>query len=237
VPFHLTIHARLAEPVQELRNVELPVFQGLESLGDQRTLSASTKGTVYDEVLTVVAHQSGTIDVSPAYLDAIDARDGKPKRFISNALRLNVGRGALSPASAVATFLIVLFRVVVGLVLLVAALFVLVAIFRRRPAAPVAVEEPAVEVPFEAPDPSREIREALEALRRSRDRMHVLRLREALWRRSGVATGATLNDFLYAERNVTRRSAARAVEVAAFVEDGALQPSIDEAIRTTEGAV
>lgn len=237
VPFHLTIHARVTEPVQQLRNLELPEFDGLESLGDQRSLSATPKGTQYDEVLTVVAHQSGTINVSPAYLDAIDGRDGKPKRFLSNSLRLNVGRGTLSPVNAVATFFGVLFRVALGALLLVAAIFVLVAIFRRRPAPVAPAVEPPVEVFVEPPDPDARVRKALQELRASRDRAHVLHLRAVLWQRSGVPAGATLADFLIAEPNVARRTAARAVEVAAFVDNGVLERYIDEAVRATEGAV
>lgn len=236
VPFHLTIHSRVTEPVQ-LRNIELPEFDGLESLGDQRSQSATPKGTEYDEVLTVVAHQSGTINVSPAYLDAIDARDGKPKRFLSNSLRLNVGRGGLSPVNAIATFFGVLFRVALGALLLVAAIFVLVAIFRRRPTPVAHPPEPPSEVVVERPDPNARVRAALQELRASPDRVHVLHLRAALWRRSGVPDGATLADFLSAEPNVARRSAARAVEVAAFVDDDVLQRCIDEAVRATEGAL
>ncbi|MBV9270158.1 MAG: hypothetical protein JO165_03635 [Candidatus Eremiobacteraeota bacterium] len=236
-PFHLTIHARVSEPIVELRNLELPVFSGLESLGDQRTLSATRNGSNYDEVLTVVAHQTGTIDVTPAYLDAIDARDGKPKRFISNSLRLTVGRGALSPVNAIAAFFMVLFRLLLGAILLVAAAFVMIAIFRRRTVPVVTHTVMPLEVAPESADPSTQVSEALNDLRSRRDRVHVLRLREALWRRSNVSPGATLADFLIAEPNVRRRSAARSVEVAAFVEDRALQQSIDEAIRATEGAL
>lgn len=237
VPFHLTIRARVSEPVQELRNLELPEFVGLESLGDQRSLSATPKGTQYDEVLTVVAHQSGSINVSPAYLDAIDARDGKPKRFLSNSLRLTVGRGALSPVNAIATLFSVLFRIFLGALLLVAAIFVLVVIFRRRPAPPAAAVDPPAEIVAAPPDPDASVRVALHDLRSVRDRVHVLHLRAALWQRSGVPAGATLSDFLIAEPNVARRSAARAVEVAAFVDDDVLQRCIDEAVRATEGAV
>ena len=52
--------------------------------------------TEYRETIAVVAHQGGTIAIPPAYLDAIDARDGKPNGF-SNDLTLRIA----GPASLI----------------------------------------------------------------------------------------------------------------------------------------
>ncbi|MHB8230394.1 MAG: hypothetical protein ACYDG0_06355, partial [Vulcanimicrobiaceae bacterium] len=99
-PFHLIIAVSVTESESRLDNLVLPSFFGLEELGDARRLVAGSNGTRYRETITVVAHRSGTIHVTPAYLDAVDARNGRPTRFISNALVLHVGGGLEAPAAA-----------------------------------------------------------------------------------------------------------------------------------------
>lgn len=233
-PFHLTVHADVGENVRALANVQLPSFDGsLELLGDERRLHASRSGTAYDEVMTVVAHGSGKIAVSPAYLDAIDARDGKPKRFISNGLTLNVGGGLVSARGALGAAAQIVWRLFLTLVFLFASVFVLLALFRRRARRSVApVFEPE---PVAPADPDAPVRAAFERMRERRDRQSVLDARAALWRRSGLAQGATLRDYCVREPDDGRCALARALEIAAFIDDARFGPAVDRAAALVEG--
>lgn len=232
-PFHVIVTIQVAENVAALSNVFLPTFFGAEELGDVRQISHGQLGTAYRETLTLVAHTRGTLWVSPAYLDAIDARDGKPKRFTSNSLRLLVGGG---PATDVWEILRKIALVAIDLLLLASVVFVVIAIFWRRRRARLAeipaqpdppVQEPIVRAP--AKDP---VEEAMEHLRARRDRGAVLALRTLLWQRIGAADGETLSDVL-------RRPAANdrqlqrlltTVERAAFIDESRLEAAIEEVL-------
>jgi len=235
-PFHLTLHADVGENVRALANVQLPSFSGaLELLGDERRLRSTGSGTAYDEVMTVVAHSSGKIAVSPAYLDAIDARDGKPKRFISNGLTLDVNGALVSARGAVATAAHVVWRALLTLVLLLASVFVLLALFRRAARPPVQVAPAAAPDPEPVVDPDAALRAAFERLRERRDRHSVLGARAELWRRSCLARGATLRDYCVREPDDGKCAVARALENAAFIDDGRLQQAIDRVVALIEG--
>jgi hypothetical protein len=238
-PFNVTLTIRLRESVSgELGNVILPTFTGAEELGDERVLSSGSGGTTYRETLRLVAHARGPLTIGSAYLDAIDARDGKPKRFISNDLHLQVDGGPLfdvwGPLRAIG-------RALVELLLLAAAIFVVVSMFRRRPApkveVPAAVPPPVQ--PIAPPSPEDVLRQRIEELRLRRDRRSVLHVRAALWATIGAHDGETLADVL--RRPVTHdprtRSLLVRVERAAFIEDARLANAIDDVLDERESHI
>lgn len=232
-PFHVTLTIRVNENVTHLDNVYLPTFFGAEELGDEQQITHGRAGTAYRETLTLVAHERGMLSISPAYVDAVDARDGKPKRFISNSLELPVGGG---PASALWSILRTAAILAIDLVLAGAALFVLAAIFlRRRRAAPVdyvpSPPAPATDVP-----PKNDVAAALSQLRERRDRGAVLNLRAALWREMGASSGETLGDVLRrpAARDEQARRLLMMVERAAFIEQARLGDAIDDVVSERE---
>ncbi len=126
--FHLIITARFREQLSSADFLVLPVLSGLENLGDERHVLAGSWGTYFTEIMTVVAHRAGAIHVGSAYLDAIDARDGKSKRFYSNDLTLNV---AGAPPEA-AGGLRALTRTLLRLVLVLLAIFAAALLLLRR---------------------------------------------------------------------------------------------------------
>lgn len=230
-PFHVTVAIRVDERVSELRNVFLPTFFGAEELGDESQIAHAGRGTTYRETLTLVAHASGTLSVSPAYLDAVDARDGLAKRFISNSLQLPVGRG---PQVRIWKTLRTIALVVMEIALVCAAIFVVAAIFLRKRNVPAAAAVPAPLPPAAPPVPpaANDVDEAWARLRSSRDRASVRNLRGVLWKKAGASAGETLSDVL------RRPSAAQAeirrllilVERAAFIEDARLDDAIEEVL-------
>ncbi len=231
-PFHVTLEIRVAENVSQLRNVFLPTFFGAEELGDVAQTAHGPGGTTYRETLTLVAHTRGTLSVSSAYLDAVDARDGKPKRFLSNDLRLPVGGG---PISNVWDVLRTIAFVAIDLLLLAALVFVVAAIFwrRRRASAPSAAPAPPPPAAVLAdPSPEDEVADAFEHLRQRRDRAAVLGLRSAIWHNAGANNGETLSDVLRrpAASEERLRRLLMTVERAAFVEDARLDEAIEEVL-------
>lgn len=238
-PFHVTLTITLAENVSHVDNVFLPTFFGAEEVGDVEQIVHGARGTTYRETLGLVAHRSGTLSITSAYLDAIDARDGKSKRFISNTLEIPVGAG---PISALRTAARTAFLVAIGM-LGVVAIFALAGIIRRRAVRP-PVEEPSRtyrEPPAQAAQPPtrgprEEFEDAMEALRSHRDRDRVLAVREKLWRLAGGCTGETLSDVLARPpaRNEEMRRMLMTVERATFVEEAELQASIDGILAENE---
>jgi hypothetical protein len=237
VPFTVTVSIQVKENVASLPNVYLPSFFGPEELGDERTYVHGRDGTLYRETLTLEAHASGPLHISPAKMDAIDARDGKPKRFSSNDLNLYVGGAALpNPLSAIVWFAAVVFYG--GLAL--AAAFVVIAIFaRRRAARPAVTEIVAAADPPAPPVPVDEYDVAVRALRERRDRAHVLEVRAALWRSAGANEGETLQDVLkrLAAGTEERRRLATLIEHAAFIEDSRLAGAIEDFLNASERSV
>ncbi|MDQ2680110.1 MAG: hypothetical protein M3Y21_03685 [Candidatus Eremiobacteraeota bacterium] len=229
------IAAHTTEKITHLDNLVLPNFPGLESLGDEQHLITTRTGTDYRELLTVVAHRTGTIAISPAYIDAVDARDGKPKRFLSNSLTLLVGGGALEdPLSGVRR----LVGALVKIVLLLLAIFVIAVIFMRgrraRPpqAAPLVLEPPIPVVPPRSLQD--ELRDGLQHLKSAPTRASVMRLRVILWKMSGAPIGATLADlFTHHCPNLGHDDPALAnilnlTERAAFINETHLLSAIDD---------
>ncbi|MGA9272322.1 MAG: hypothetical protein WBV67_02450, partial [Candidatus Cybelea sp.] len=94
VPFRLILTLRVRERVSQIANINLPMLAQLELLGDERETVTGPRGTQYRETITVVAHQAGGVAIAPATLQAIDARDGKPKEWYTNGLTLRVAGAA-----------------------------------------------------------------------------------------------------------------------------------------------
>ena len=232
-PFDVTITVRTAEPLQQMTNLFLPSLDGAEEIGDEHALTSAPGGSTYRETLRVVAHASGPLDITPAYLDAIDARDGKPKRFISNPLHVTVA-GPLAPQGPDAgTILWVWIYAVAFLSGLTVLGFILVRGAQKPQVAPsAAAPAPYVPPPEPVPTPDAQLQAAVQRLREERTRANVLRVRDALWRMIGAPEGATLRDVLTipATADPRTRQMLQRVERAAFVEESHLQDAITEIV-------
>lgn len=182
-PFTLSVEVDTAERTEAIPSaLILPPLGGLEELGEvSAALPAPDGGTRYRETLRVVAHASGTLTLAPVEFDAVDARDGRPKRFLSDPLQLQIA-GPLAPATRVpAGWFAVLAAVAAALT---------AALARRRGM--------QAEVPWTiAPQPALDRREtvdaALDAFRRERTRGAARHLRAALRRTCGIPSGWTLD--------------------------------------------
>ena len=229
VPFNVTLTIRVAENV-DLQNVFLPAFAGPEELGDVRQQNRGRSGTLYRETLTLVSHVSGPLTIGSAYLDAIDARDGKPKRFVSNDLHLNVPGPALNrwrPDRAVAWTVL-------------AAIAVLSLLYFRLRNAPAQRAAPLQPPPVNAaPADPHPLEASLSELRVRRDRSAVMRVRSALWHIAGASEGQTLAAVLEQPPAVDEnlRRMLIAVERAAFIEERGLDAAIDDVLTQREGSI
>jgi hypothetical protein len=234
VPFHLIVTLRLRQRVGDVRNLQLPLLAGLELLGDERNTSGSPQGTLYREIITLVANGAGSLTIAPATFDAIDARDGKAKEYASNAIVLQVvGPPSKRFAHAAEVVARVLLSAGVGLVVLGAALLVLY--MRRSTRAPVAAapEPPAVE-----PLARDRLREALAHLQADPTRGGAMRARAVLYRMVGAADGETLGDAMQKAKRTQPMllDVLPAVERAAFTYEADLGSAIEHAVETLERA-
>ncbi|MFN2448941.1 MAG: hypothetical protein ABR508_03990 [Candidatus Baltobacteraceae bacterium] len=221
-PFNVTLTIRVAERLTRLDNVYLPSFSGAEELGDERSISPSGSGTVYRETLRLVAHQSGPLAIGSAYFDAIDARDGRPKRFISNGITVRVS--GETPYGTAPVAALISFACAAALMGALAWLLV------RRPPRQRIEPEQSIEPP--QPEPQAAFEEALAQLHAHRDRRSVLLVRERLWEMLDAPCGATLHDVLrrpLASHPRTRRLLL-ALERAAFVSDDRLHSAVEEIV-------
>ena len=207
VPFHLTVTLRVRERIGEIENLDLPILAELELLGDERQTTGGPHGTLYRETIAVVAHNPGPIAIAPATLQAIDARDGKPKEWYTNGLTLRV-TGSISPALntggqvVLAVVLralhlllwLLLFALGVGCI----ALIVLLLFVRGRPRLAAAVpEQPAPAESIAERSPRQQAQDALAVLRTQRSRAAAVAVRAAIWRMIGASDGETLADVLH----------------------------------------
>ncbi len=229
VPFEVTVTIRVSERVAALENVYLPTLGGAEELGDERQTIVTRSGTVYRETLRLVVHARGLTSIGSAYLDAIDARDGKPKRFISNGLTLAVQGGAALDAGTPV-------RAIAWTLAGAAIALALAALLMRRDAAPRDPVQPAHPPPPVLKDD--ELERALGELRARRDRSSLMRVRAALWRQAGAQRGQTLSDVLLQPHSFDERvrGLLLRVEYAAFVEERGLQRALDEVLAQREGS-
>ncbi|HTW83451.1 MAG TPA: hypothetical protein VMD91_05205 [Candidatus Sulfotelmatobacter sp.] len=220
--FHIAIHVHVRENVSNLDELVIPDLGRMEPLGDERTVSHARGGTDVVETLTLAPVQPGTFAFLPAYLDAIDARTGRPSRFSSRAVRVTViaARPALGASVVDAGVRPLLLRVVqwaVGMILALIALIAVLRIERARRRAVVVAAAPVVVAP---PEPVRtprdEVAAALRRYRTSPANGVLLELRAALFAAAGVPAGATLRDALAAATDPSLRAALNAAEQAAF---------------------
>jgi len=234
-PFHIAVHVRVRENVAALDELVIPDVGRLQIIGDERHTTHGAAGTDVVETITLQAAAAGTYAIAPAYLDAIDARTGRPSRFSSNPLTIVVAPpGALLPQNPLGGLLRVLSWV--ALVLAVLALGAAVIGYRRRRRTP--VPAPASQ-PAPPPPPPRtphdDVADALRAYRVSPSGAALLRLRAALFAAAGASDGATLSDALAATSDARLRSALRAAERTAFGPANERDASSGELIDVTAG--
>jgi hypothetical protein len=205
VPFHVFVTLHVRENVPSIEEIELPSLAALEVLGDERKVASGPGGTSYRETISLVAHNAGTIHIAPATLDAIDARDGKPKRYSTNDLTLDVAGTNGAPASpapgssglhdfdgAIVTLMIWIFGIVVPTV--TALLLVLWLVTRPRAPVP-APAVAAVSVPEPPPVPRDVLGEARAEFAAAPSRATAARVREAARQVAGAAEKETLSDL------------------------------------------
>lgn len=243
VPFHLLIVVRVRERVGELDTLDLPVLTSLELLGDERHLSSDASGTLYRETITVVAHHTGSITIDPATLDAIDARDGKAKRYFSNPLTLTVRGGALAPlrsgGAALLAGAVFVLRVAVVLAGLLCAVAIVALLFRRK-SVPAPMPAQPVAPRFEPPrDPRDDLRDALVVLRAEPTRANAMLARSHVRATVGATDDETLADVLAraACDDPAMALVLRNLERAAFTYDADLQAAIAAAVDSLEHAI
>lgn len=238
-PFHLVVSLRVRERVAEINNIELPLLAQLELLGDERQVTSDSHGSQYREVITVVAHDAGTLAIAPATLQAIDARDNRPKQWYTNDLRLVAGQSPERIASTVRSAFLGIVWILVPVLALVALGVIVFFAVRAAAARPRAVV-PIVVQPVAPPVPERTlaqyIEDALVVLRAERTRAAAVRVRTAVWRTIGASEGETLADVLRrpGTSDVPLRDVLIALERSAFTYDADLQPAIEDACGALE---
>ncbi len=223
--FAVTIHAKIAQRRERLDELILGSFENCEIISNETVRTAVPGGTDFIERLRVQALAPGEAAISPAYIDADDPALGKPMRFSSNAIRVRV-LGAAPLESALQSFTAAAQRVLVAPAIaagFLAAVFVLIVLFVRRPRRPVKTAAVAGAAPVAAPPVTESastdrLLRAAETYRCERSPAALAELRTILLGLSGVGAGATLLDALRAlgERDRDLRAALVAAEGAAF---------------------
>jgi len=234
--FHLTIHVRVRERVTELDELVVPDVGTMQLLGDERHAASTPAGTDVTETLTLEPRQAGTFTLNGAYLDATDARTGKPTRFSANPVRIVVAQSVQAAPSV--DWSVDLMRVVgwlafaaVVLVAFIAAIVALAVRAQRRPApSPVHVAAP----PPPKRTPRDAVADALRVYRTAPSHGALMRLRAALFAVAGVDTGATLRDALASTADHGLRAALGAAERTAFGPAHARDAASAELIDATE---
>lgn len=239
-PFHLVVSLRVRQRVAQIANLNLPLLAQLELLGDERVTTSSANGTQYRETITVVAHDAGAVAIEPATLQAIDARDGKPKEWFTNALTLHVAGPA--PASvlgaALGTALRVGLRLLLWVIAIACIVFIVILLLRRRRRRPaiVVAPPPAPPPPMRVRSQREQAQDALAVLRKERTRPAAVVVRGAIWRMVGASDGETLGDVLRRtdSRDEMMRGLLIALERSAFTYDQDLQAAIEDACSALE---
>ena len=214
-PFHVAVHVRVKENVAALDELVIPDVGTLQIIGDERHTTHGPGGTDVVETITLQSPAAGRYTISPAYLDAIDARTGRPSRFSSNPLTIVVAAAA---ANLPAAPLHALAQTLGWAIAAIAVVALLLVVMRRRRGVPVLPAAPAPLPPPAAPPrtPHDDVAEALRAYRVSPSTAALLRLRATLFAAAGAADGATLRDALAATSDARLRSALLAAERTAF---------------------
>ena len=245
-PFHLTVVVRVDQRVRSIANLDLPILAELELLGDERRATSDRGGTLYREVIGVVAHHAGDIRVAPATIDAIDPRDNRGKRYFSNDLVLHVAGGPAAPlasaGSALRTIVSVAVRIALILVGLAAAAFVFFAVLRARkriaPAADALTEAPRSAVEPEPRDARDVLRDGLLTLRAEPTRSRAFVVRSVARSLVGAGERETLADVLRRPQayDPRMRDVLLSLERAAFTYDADVHAAIVDAIASLEHA-
>jgi hypothetical protein len=224
--FHLVVQVRIRENLPALDELVVPDIGAMQLLGDERRTTHGAGGTDVVETLTLEPTAGGRYTFAPAYLDSINPRDLRPKRFSArHAITVVVtdppaaiGGEGWEAGRSLATFLS-------GFVVIVAVALALLGRIRARrerslvadvtlcfSAGPAAPPLPS----FSRPRIRGEsVAEALRAYRRSPGRTMLEKLRAALFGAAGAAPGATLRDALRSG-DPALHDALRAAEGAAF---------------------
>ena len=238
--FHLAIHARVREPIVALDELVVPDVGTMQLLGDERHVTSTPGGADVVETLTLEPTQSGTFTFAGAYVDAIDARTGKPSRFSSNSVRVVVEKPGVTfdgPWTASASFVAttVVGTIVVGgfIVLVIGGLLFALVRARPKPAPP----NPVPQAPASAGPPRTardEVAEALRAFGAAPEHASLMRLRTALFAAAGAGPGATLSDATAATQDERLRAALVAAEHAAFGPAATRERSAAELVEESE---
>lgn len=236
-PFHLIVTVHVRERVSGFDTLDLPILAELELLGDERHVVSDSHGTTYRETIDVVVHHHGDVRIAPATLAAIDARDGRGKRYFSNELLLHVGGGTFVPNNGVFDDVAAVGRKTLLVLAGVVCTIVLVSLLRRRrkPQAPALAPMPPPPPP-RARDPREDLRDAYLTLSRSRTRGTAVQVRTFVRRMVGANDVETLSDVLTrpSARDPGMRVLLQALERAAFTHDGDLSAAIDDALSALE---
>jgi hypothetical protein len=232
--FHLSIHAHVRERIAALDELVVPDVGTMKLEGDERHVTSTPSGTDVIETLTLEPTQSGSFTFSGAYLDAIDARTGKPSRFSANPVRVGVaapGYRLPTVQSIAQTFVAV--SVIVALVAGVVVAIVLVLRVPRAVAG--AVPAPVAPPPALRRTPRDDVADALRAYRVAPANGSLTRLRETLFAAAGTPGGATLRDALAATADQPLRAALVAAERTAFGPAHVRDSASADLVAATEG--
>lgn len=220
--FHLAIHVHVRENVGALDELVIPDVGTMQLLGDERAITHGGGGSDAVETLTLEPSRSGVFTFRPAYLDAIDANTGRPSRFSSNAVRVDVLAASADASGAYAdaarrALQALLWLVVASLLLIGTIAVVRLRRARGRSVTHAASPETLSPAP---PVPARSARDevagALRVYRTSPAGPALQQLRAALYAAAGTNGGSTLADALRATPDASLRRALVAAERAAF---------------------
>ena len=234
-PFHITITARLGERLTALDNVTLPNLSGFEEIGDERRCSDESSGSTCIETLTLEPTQPGDQTIGAATLSAIDARTGRPSRFITGTLAIRVaGSGPFGGDVRDSLYGLAegLLRFALIALLLLLAAAALWWGYRRRPAREPALASQPGTPAVRMGEPPAGFGSLVAALAAEPTRERVFAVRQALRERANAREDETLADL------VRRRAlpdgpavvALAAVERASFCEETRLPEAIAEAL-------
>lgn len=220
--FVVTLHVKITQHRERLDELILGSFVNCEIISNETVRTAVPDGTDFVERLTLQALAPGEATISPAYIDAVDPAAGRPMRFSSNAVRVEVVGSPI--AGATHWFGVSLRRLAVAVAIVAgvfAAAFVLYTLFVRRrvgKSAPAPAPAPVAPTPLREPTVGDRLGQAAERYRQERSETALLDVRAALFGIAGVAAGATLLDALRAlgDRDANVRAALLAAENAAF---------------------